>query len=359
MFYWFMKNIVVGPIALDRLPAVGRRPREHPEERRASSSRSNHLSFIDSVFLPLVVDRRIVFLAKSEYFTGKGLKGWATKLFFHGDRPAADRPLGRQGVRGVARHRAPGARRAASVLGIYPEGTRSPDGKLYRGRTGVARMVLEADVPVIPVAMIDTEKVMPIGTKLPEGAPHRHHHRRAARLLPLRGHRGRPLRPALGHRRDHVRAAPSSAARSTSTSMRVRVKEQRGSRSALGSSLPAAADRQAARLPAASAPPNPSQELPVVDPSETVVQADPAVIAGLDYWRDAAHQAAAGLAGRRGRRRGVRRDRDAAAARVRRRGRHPARAACRAPRAARRSCCRAATAPRPSPARPPTRSATG
>ena len=75
-----------------------------------------------------MIDRPISFLAKSDYFTGKGLKGWATPHVLQGDRPAADRPLRRQGVRGIAQHRAAGASASGELLGIYPEGTRSPDG---------------------------------------------------------------------------------------------------------------------------------------------------------------------------------------------------------------------------------------
>jgi 1-acyl-sn-glycerol-3-phosphate acyltransferase len=127
---------------------------------------SNHLSFIDSIFLPLVIERQMVFLAKSEYFTGKGLKGWLTKVFFMG---TGQLPIDRSGGKASEASLNTGLRVLAEgkVLGIYPEGTRSPDGQMYRGRTGVARMILEARVPVIPVAMIDTEKAMPIGKRLP------------------------------------------------------------------------------------------------------------------------------------------------------------------------------------------------
>jgi 1-acyl-sn-glycerol-3-phosphate acyltransferase len=165
MFYWFMKNIVVGPlllgifrpwvIGLDNIPKEG-----------GVILASNHLSFIDSIFLPLVVPRRVAFLAKSEYFTGTGLKGWATKLFF---TATGQLPIDRSGGKASEDSLNTGLRvlGADGVLGIYPEGTRSPDAKLYRGRTGVARMVLESGVPIVPVAMIDTEKAMPTGTRLP------------------------------------------------------------------------------------------------------------------------------------------------------------------------------------------------
>jgi 1-acyl-sn-glycerol-3-phosphate acyltransferase len=166
VFYWIMKHIVVGPIllAIFRPWVIGleRVPKDGPVILA-----SNHLSFIDSIFLPLVVDRPVVFLAKSEYFTGRGLKGWATKMFF---QAAGQLPIDRSGGKASEASLNTGLRvlREGRILGIYPEGTRSPDGRLYRGRTGVARMVLEAGVPVVPVAMIGTAEVMPIGTRLPK-----------------------------------------------------------------------------------------------------------------------------------------------------------------------------------------------
>jgi 1-acyl-sn-glycerol-3-phosphate acyltransferase len=166
MFYWFMKNLVAGPIlktvfrpwvtGLDNIPKKG-----------GVILAINHLSFIDSVFLPLVLDRRIFFLAKSDYFTGRGLKGWATKAFMNGTGML---PIDRSGGKASEASLNTGLKvlHDGEVLGIYPEGTRSPDGKLYRGRTGVARMILEGNVPVVPVAMIDTEKIMPQGTTIPK-----------------------------------------------------------------------------------------------------------------------------------------------------------------------------------------------
>lgn len=165
MFYWIMKNIVVGPLLLGlfRPWVIGL---ENVPKNGAVILASNHLSFIDSVFLPLVVPRRVAFLAKSEYFTGTGLKGWATRLFM---TASGQLPIDRSGGKASEDSLNTGLRVLGSggVLGIYPEGTRSPDAKLYRGRTGVARMVLEAGVPIVPVAMIDTEKAMPTGTRIP------------------------------------------------------------------------------------------------------------------------------------------------------------------------------------------------
>lgn len=127
---------------------------------------SNHLSFSDSIFLPLQSRRPLVFLAKSEYFTGKGVKGALVRWFFKG---TGQLPIDRSGGKAseAALNTGLMVLGGGQVLGIYPEGTRSPDGRLYRGRTGIARMALEAKVPVLPVAMIDTEKVQPIGKKLP------------------------------------------------------------------------------------------------------------------------------------------------------------------------------------------------
>jgi 1-acyl-sn-glycerol-3-phosphate acyltransferase len=165
LFYWFLKRIVLGPVLrlVFRPYVIGI---ENVPESGGAIFASNHLSFSDSIFLPLVVDRPVIFLAKSEYFTGKGLKGWATRVFF---QAAGQLPIDRSGGKASEAALETGLRvlNEGSILGIYPEGTRSPDGKLYRGRTGVARMVLESGAPVIPVAMIGTKEVMPIGQRLP------------------------------------------------------------------------------------------------------------------------------------------------------------------------------------------------
>jgi 1-acyl-sn-glycerol-3-phosphate acyltransferase len=166
MFYWLMKNIIAGPLlkGIFRPWVTGA---ENIPQYGGVILASNHLSVVDSVFLPICIDRDMVFLAKSEYFTGRGLKGWATKWFMKGTGML---PIDRSGGKASEASLNTGLRVLAEgrVLGIYPEGTRSPDAKLYRGRTGIARMVLESGVPVVPVAMIDTEKVMPIGAKWPK-----------------------------------------------------------------------------------------------------------------------------------------------------------------------------------------------
>lgn len=165
MLYWFLKWILVGPWLrvlyrpwtenIDVLPREG-----------SAILVSNHLSFSDSFLLPLVVDRQITFLAKAEYFTGKGLKGWFSRMFFTGVHQV---PVDRSGGRASEAAVLTALKVIADghLLGIYPEGTRTADGRLYRGKTGVARMALEAKVPVIPVAMIGTYEIQPPGQVRP------------------------------------------------------------------------------------------------------------------------------------------------------------------------------------------------
>jgi 1-acyl-sn-glycerol-3-phosphate acyltransferase len=166
MTYFFLKTFVLGPL-LRVLFRPWIRGVENVPTSGAAILASNHLSFSDSIFLPLMLRRPVTFLAKSEYFTGKGLKGALSRWFF---TSTGQLPIDRAGGKASEASLNTGLEVLAggNLLGIYPEGTRSPDGKLYRGRTGIARMVLEAKVPVIPVAMIDTEKVQPIGQKLPK-----------------------------------------------------------------------------------------------------------------------------------------------------------------------------------------------
>jgi 1-acyl-sn-glycerol-3-phosphate acyltransferase len=128
---------------------------------------SNHLSFSDSFFLPMEVERRVTFLAKGDYFTGRGVKGKLTAAFFKGiNQVPVDRSGGRASE--AALNAGVGILNRGELLGIYPEGTRSPDGRLYRGKTGIARMALEAGVPVIPVAMINTFEIQPPGQVRPK-----------------------------------------------------------------------------------------------------------------------------------------------------------------------------------------------
>jgi 1-acyl-sn-glycerol-3-phosphate acyltransferase len=127
---------------------------------------SNHLSFADHFFGPLPLRRQVIYLAKSEYFTGRGLKGFISRAFFSA---LGQVPIDRSGGAASERAMRTGLRVLAegNLLGIYPEGTRSPDGRLYRGKTGVARLALEAQVPVIPCAMINTFEFMPPGQTRP------------------------------------------------------------------------------------------------------------------------------------------------------------------------------------------------
>ncbi|MFC1443919.1 lysophospholipid acyltransferase family protein [Streptacidiphilus sp. N1-10] len=129
---------------------------------------SNHLSFSDSFFLPALMKRRVTFIAKSEYFTGTGVKGKLTAAFFKG---VGQLPVDRSGVRGAGEAAISSGIeviKRGELFGVYPEGTRSPDGKLYRGKVGgVARIALATGAPVIPVAMIDTEKLQPPGQVKP------------------------------------------------------------------------------------------------------------------------------------------------------------------------------------------------
>jgi 1-acyl-sn-glycerol-3-phosphate acyltransferase len=131
---------------------------------------SNHLSVADEYVMGSMVSRHIAFWAKAEYFTGTGLKGKALAAFMRGlGAIQVNREGGRAALQAL--DAAIPALKAGDLVGVYPEGTRSPDGRLYRGRTGVARLALLADVPVIPVGVLGTDKVQPIGTLVPRLGP--------------------------------------------------------------------------------------------------------------------------------------------------------------------------------------------
>jgi 1-acyl-sn-glycerol-3-phosphate acyltransferase len=169
VFYWLLKHLLLGPVMkLTCHPQV--RGAEHIPKRGGAILASNHLAVADSFFLPLMIRRRLTFLAKREYFTTPGLRGWLKRQFFSA---AGQVPIDRSSGSAAQAALDTGVRllTAGKLLGIYPEGTRSPDGRLYKGKTGVARMALEAGVPVIPVAMVGTDKVSPAGTKM--WRPHR------------------------------------------------------------------------------------------------------------------------------------------------------------------------------------------
>jgi 1-acyl-sn-glycerol-3-phosphate acyltransferase len=131
---------------------------------------SNHLSVIDSVIVPSVMRRNVYFLAKGEYFAMPGIAGTVMKQIMYGlNQIPVDRSGGRKSL--MAIDSALPVLRDGHVLGIYPEGTRSPDGRLYRGRPGVAKVALEAPAPIIPLGIIGTDKVQPIGARIPRVGP--------------------------------------------------------------------------------------------------------------------------------------------------------------------------------------------
>ncbi len=166
MLYWFFKHLIIGPF-LKTIYRPWVEGAENIPETGPVIIVGNHLSVIDSFFMPLMVDRRVYFLAKSDYFTGKGLKGWFVKTFM---LAVGQLPIDRSGGKASEASLNTGLSvlDRGEVLGIYPEGTRSPDARLYRGRTGVARLVLESGATVVPIVMVDTEKAMPIGVKFPK-----------------------------------------------------------------------------------------------------------------------------------------------------------------------------------------------
>ncbi|OEU89084.1 lysophospholipid acyltransferase family protein [Streptomyces oceani] len=165
MFYYLLKFVFLGPLL--RLLF---RPRieglENVPDEGAAIIAGNHLSFSDHFLMPTMLRRRITFLAKSEYFNGPGLKGRLTATFF---RSVGQIPVDRSG-RGAAQaaiQEGLGVLAKDELLGIYPEGTRSHDGRLYKGRVGVAAMALGAGVPVVPCAMVGTFELQPPGRKMP------------------------------------------------------------------------------------------------------------------------------------------------------------------------------------------------
>ncbi|MFF7449429.1 MULTISPECIES: 1-acyl-sn-glycerol-3-phosphate acyltransferase [unclassified Streptomyces] len=169
MFYYLLKYVLLGPLL--RLVF---RPRieglEHVPASGAAIVAGNHLSFSDHFLMPAILKRRITFLAKKEYFTGPGIKGRLTAFFF---RSAGQIPVDRTGKEAgqAAIREGLGVLSKGELLGIYPEGTRSHDGRLYKGKVGVAVMALKAGVPVIPCAMIGTFEAQPPGKVIPNIHP--------------------------------------------------------------------------------------------------------------------------------------------------------------------------------------------
>jgi 1-acyl-sn-glycerol-3-phosphate acyltransferase len=161
VFYWLLKWVLVGPLLKAVFRPYAEGTENVPTEGPAILA-SNHMSYADWLFMPLVIPRRVTFVAKAEYFTSPGLKGWLQKRFFAG---AGQVPIDRSGGRASEGAISTGLRilGEGELFGIYPEGTRSFDGRLYRGKTGLARMALEAKVPVIPVAVVGTDVLAPPG----------------------------------------------------------------------------------------------------------------------------------------------------------------------------------------------------
>jgi len=163
VFYWFLKWIAIGPLLRlvfrPEIEGIENVPLEGP-----AILASNHLSYADWLFMPVTLSRKVTFVAKAEYFTSPGLKGWLQKTFFSGagqvpiDRSSGDAAAG-------ALLSAKRVLEAGELFGIYPEGTRSHDGKLYRGKTGVARLAIETGVPVIPIGVVGTDRIAPPGKK--------------------------------------------------------------------------------------------------------------------------------------------------------------------------------------------------
>ena len=165
MWYYLFKYVFMGPLLwLMGRPKVEGLENLPPEGKVLLAS--NHLAVVDSFYLPLMSPRRVFFLAKSEYFTEPGLKGRFKKWFFS---TSGQIPIDRSGASAAAGALTAGRRILddGGVLCLYPEGTRSPDGRLYKGKTGLARMALESGTPVVPVAMINTDRINPPGTILP------------------------------------------------------------------------------------------------------------------------------------------------------------------------------------------------
>jgi 1-acyl-sn-glycerol-3-phosphate acyltransferase len=162
-------KLVVGPV-LD----LAYHPRvdglEHVPTTGPAILAGNHVSFSDHFFVPLVVPRKVIYLAKADYFERKDLRGRLTAAFFNaaGQKPV-DRNSGRAGLAAI--QTAVDVLAEGNLLGIYPEGTRSPDGRLYRGRVGVARLWLESKAPLLPCAVIGTDVVQPPGRRMPRLAP--------------------------------------------------------------------------------------------------------------------------------------------------------------------------------------------
>jgi 1-acyl-sn-glycerol-3-phosphate acyltransferase len=185
--YWIVKGLLTPFVRLFvRVRVEGRR---HLPRRGAVILASNHRSFLDSIFIPLIVRRRVTFVAKAEYFDDA-----KTAWFFRG---CGQIPIRREG--GSASERALDSAtevlRAGKVFGIYPEGTRTRDGLLHRGHTGVARLALRCNVPIVPVGLIGSDEVQPVDSRMPK----------LFRVVTIRF--GEPIDPGRYAGREHDRMA--------------------------------------------------------------------------------------------------------------------------------------------------------
>ena len=163
-----VSRVLAGPLLhlLWRPEVIGG---EHIPASGGAILASNHLSIVDSIFLPLMVDRPVTFAAKSEYFTGTRPIDRLTGAYLRATKQlSVDRAEARAGM--AMLEAALGLLRQGALFGIYPEGTRSPDGRLYRGRPGIGWLALNSGLPVIPVAMSGTDRVLPPGHKVPRVA---------------------------------------------------------------------------------------------------------------------------------------------------------------------------------------------
>jgi 1-acyl-sn-glycerol-3-phosphate acyltransferase len=166
MRYWLAKNLVVWPIfhLFFRIRVIGR---ENVPKTGGVLLAANHTSALDSVFLPLKTRRHVTFLAKAQFTAGRGFGAWVRRSFMSAmGQLAIDRSGG--SASSSALDAGVEELRQGRIVGIYPEGTRSPDGRLHRGRTGISRMVLKAQVPVVPVGIQGTRDVLPIGRGFPK-----------------------------------------------------------------------------------------------------------------------------------------------------------------------------------------------
>jgi 1-acyl-sn-glycerol-3-phosphate acyltransferase len=166
--FYFLARFVIRPLfwLLFRPHVTGR---EHVPLSGPVILASNHLSFMDSIAIPTVAPRKVSYLAKAEYFTGSGISGWFSRTLFSA---LGALPVERETHRAAqaALDTALTVLKDGGAFGIYPEGTRSRDGRLARGKTGVAWLALTADCPVVPVAVVGTEKVQPVGARWPRPA---------------------------------------------------------------------------------------------------------------------------------------------------------------------------------------------